>query len=319
MKIAKTILNNSSKLKKCTGLNKTQFDELCQRITPLWNIAERQRLSRPGRKRNIGAGRPYALYTLEEKLFCVLILLRLGFVYWFTGMIVGIDAATVKRLSDRLKPFIKEAADAKLHKRLGYINRSVKRKKISSWEELQEQYPDVAEILIDATEQPIQRPRKQNKRRTKAKQQKHYSGKKKRHTRKSQVTINRNGLILHLSKSIYGKQHDYKLLKRSQVMDRIAKVAKTTTDTGYDGIKKDFANHNITQPIKRRRGSPPLSRKQKAFNKAVGRSRILVEHIIGRMKQYQILTHTYRRNLKNYDLDISTVAALTNFKLLSAQ
>ena len=36
-----------------------------------------------------------------------------------------------------------------------------KRKKISSWEDLEREFPEIAEIFVDATEQQRQRPKKQ--------------------------------------------------------------------------------------------------------------------------------------------------------------
>jgi len=40
-----------------------------------------------------------------------------------------------------------------------------------------------------------------------------YSGKKKKHSIKTQTTNNKKGLILHISKSVEGKKHGYTLFK----------------------------------------------------------------------------------------------------------
>lgn len=98
-------------------------------------------------------------------------------------------------------------------------------------------------------------------------------------------------------------------------MDKVPVQAKKITDTGYDGMKTDFQDHYITQPIKRRRGSPPLTLAQKRFNRGVSQSRILVEHVISRVKKYQVTSAIYRNHLSQHDIDLQTVAALVNYRL----
>jgi len=85
--------------------------------------------------------------------------------------------------------------------------RKSRRKKIATLEKLKELFPDLDEILVDATEQPIHRPEQKRKRR------KYHSGKKKRFTIKTQIATNRQRLIFNLSKAILGRNHDYKVFQ----------------------------------------------------------------------------------------------------------
>lgn len=314
--INKSFFNNPSKLKKLTGLHKTQFDQLCSEVAPLWDQSEHKRLDLPDRKRKVGAGRAYQLASIEEKVLCLLVWLKLYPSYWFLGFMFGLDGSNALRLIRKIKPLVTKAADKKLNRRLVGVEKKVGRKKISSWEDLEAEFPEVAEILIDAMEQPVRRPKQVNGRKAGKKQRKHYSGKKSSHTRKTQITINRRGTIMHTSESVPGSVHDYKLLKKSQVMDKIPKQSKKLVDKGYDGIKNDFKEHkHIIQPIKRRRNSPPLTKQQKHYNKAVSSARILVEHVISRVKKYEVMRDTYRNQLKNYDEDVRVVCSLINFRL----
>lgn len=59
--------------------------------------------------------------------------------------------------------------------------------------------------MIDATEQPIERPKKR--------QTPYYSGKKKRHVLKTERQVNPQGGIVHLSKSYQGSTHDLRVFK----------------------------------------------------------------------------------------------------------
>ena len=66
-------------------------------------------------------------------------------------------------------------------------------RKLESIEEFITRFPSVTEVMIDVTEQPIQRPQDQQK------QKDHYSGKKKRHTRKYLILTYRERGVLVLS------------------------------------------------------------------------------------------------------------------------
>ena len=63
--------------------------------------------------------------------------------------------------------------------------------------------------FIDCTEQQIPRPK--NKTRRKA----YYSGKKKRHTVKTQLMVNNQGVIIHKTKHKKGHRHDYDIHKKN--------------------------------------------------------------------------------------------------------
>lgn len=65
-----------------------------------------------------------------------------------------------------------------------------------------EMFPGLRAI-IDATEQEIRRPKNSAKRKS------HYTGKRRRHTVKTQLTVNSEGLIVHETKHARGRRHDY--------------------------------------------------------------------------------------------------------------
>jgi hypothetical protein len=55
--------------------------------------------------------------------------------------------------------------------------------------------------------------------------------------------------------------------------------------------------------------SPALRAEQKAENTAFSQVRIFVEHAIGGMKRYNILVHTFRNRLENFEDDVIGVCA----------
>lgn len=305
--MSRTLFNNPTRLKRCTGLTVEQFQELARRIGPLWRQSEQRRLDRPERKRAIGAGHPFTLKTMEEKLFAILLWHKLYPSYWFLGMVVGMDAANVCRLIRLLRPLVSQAADPSFGLLLRDVSR--KRKKITSWEDLKRKFPDVAEILIDASEQQIPRPKKQV-------QRKYYSGKKKRHTVKAQVAISRTGKILSVGNVYPGHWHDYTIFKREDVFRFLPPWVRLWLDRGYDGVKKDFPSfaHTIFQPVKRRRNKRVLTRKERQYNRQVNTIRVTVEHAISRLKKYQIMTGIYRNRRYAYAQDMRNIAALVNYR-----
>jgi len=64
-----------------------------------------------------------------------------------------------------------------------------------------------------------------------------YYGKKKRHTVKTQTADNKNGLIVHISKSVDGKKHGYTLFKEQPPFPN---EIDNYFDLGYRGVEKDF-------------------------------------------------------------------------------
>jgi len=68
-------------------------------------------------------------------------------------------------------------------------------------DEIEELFPGF-KAFLDATEQEIPRSNSKRKRKT------HYSGKEKRHTVKTQITVNKAGLIIHKTRHARGSRHD---------------------------------------------------------------------------------------------------------------
>lgn len=304
------LFNNPILLKRCTGFSQSQFQELVIRITPLWNKSETKRLSEKKRTRAIGAGHPYHLKTIEEKLLCILFWYRMYPAYWLLGMLLGFDAGNACKLIKRLRSLVESAADPGLGTYFKRVVRNIQkgRKRISSFEDLQREFPEIAEIFIDTTEQQRLRPKKQV-------QKRYYSGKKKRHTLKTQLVVGQTGKILLVSKPYSGKHHDYDIFQRERTADTIPKQSHSYLDRGFQGVKKDFPLLHWFIPVKCNRWKRILTRSEKIFNTKLAKKRIKVEHIISRLKKYAILGSVFRNRITYYQTDFRNIAALTNFRL----
>ncbi|HEC34119.1 MAG TPA: transposase family protein [Chloroflexi bacterium] len=80
-----------------------EFDELYQKLIPVWARSERERLSRPDRKRAVGGGHPYKL-GLKERLSMTAVWLRLYLSTEALGFFFDVDKSTASRNTRRLLP-----------------------------------------------------------------------------------------------------------------------------------------------------------------------------------------------------------------------
>ena len=84
-------------------------------------------------------------------------------------------------------------------------------------------------------------------------------------------------------------------------------------DAGYQGL----ANlHNNSQTPKKKSKHHPLTSAQKAANRALARQRIYVEHVIGKVKVFRILSERYRNRRKRFGLRFNLIASLYNLDLI---
>ena len=86
-------------------------------------------------------------------------------------------------------------------------------------------------------------------------------------------------------------------------------------DKGYQGIDKDFPGADIMIPYKRTKNRK-LTTEQKEHNHIVNRTRVLVEHTIGRLKRHDKISDPYDGTLKEYNDDFDIISGLVNLKLL---
>lgn len=294
-----------------SGLNLVQFDRLMRQIKPSLLSFHQRRLDRADRQRGIGGGAQFRL-AAEDQVLLALCWARLYLTNELLGYLFGLDASNTSRNRRMLWLLLSEHLPVPVQPRRELAGRAPsepprRRKRIGTLEELFEQYPDLREVIVDATEQSVQRP---TKKRT---QKKHYSRKKKRHTRKTQLTTLPNGMIAHLSRSVAGSVHDYKLFHRSGV-DRVLPAAiALRVDKGYQGIRRGYEHRSVQIPVRASK-LHPLTPVQKRENRRLASERVAVEHTIGRIKKYRVIGQTYRHRLTDYDSVMQVVCGLVNLR-----
>ena len=216
-------------------------------------------------------------------------------------IILGSDTVVLHRLIHRMAPLL--AKRLMLPERIG-------RRRIRNMDELKKAFPEIYEVIVDATEQRIERPK------DKRKNKKYRSGKKKAHTLKTQIITDvKSDRILHVSDTVEGKRHDFKLFQDTVTSTAKDGGIKILADSGYQGIKKKFPNLSVVTTIKRFRGVLKLTKKQKRHNRELSKVRVRVEHALGKMKQFKVLAQVYRHATKAYNTFFRATAGIINLRI----
>jgi len=301
-----TLSKKPAHFRNFSGLEITEFDTLNIAIKEKYPAFEHKRLQRQDRKRKIGAGHPFIL-PLTDRLLMLLIYYHMYPSSTLLGYLFCVSQTSVLKSIKKLEPLVSEVLP------LPKLEHD-KIRKLQTVDEVEAIFPGFRAFL-DATEQEIPRPHGKHKRKT------HYSGKRKKHTVKTQLTVNKDGLIVHKTAHVSGSMHDYKLYKHSH--PHLPSNVRLDLDLGYLGIKDDYPELNCALPFKKKnpgRGkigvkAEELSSEQKAFNKALASERVIVEHTNSRVKKFRIFGDEFRNRLRRYDVVTGIVCGLINFRI----
>ena len=257
---------------RASGVSLEDFSHLVTKCQPKW-------LSKVVSAKQI-EGRPYGVVDLENHILVLLIYYRCYITQEFIGMLYGTADSSICRTIQRIEPILASVV-------------AIKKDRTLSKKELETN-------IMDCTEQPIERPIR--------KQKKYYSGKKKRHTMKTQVQISESGQIVSVSKSFPGSTHDFEVYKQGSP---VAANSTVYVDSGYQGLDK---LHKATVlPFKKpKKGS--LSKDEKKHNTTLSKRRVAVENKIREIKIFRIISGKYRNKRRGYGLKFNIVAGLVNMK-----
>jgi hypothetical protein len=284
--------------KSMTGLTVAQFDALSADVLPRFHAADFARLNRPNRKRAVGGGPAFDLEPHNQLLLTV-IWLRLYPIHEVLAYLFGVSDTTVGRAIGRVLPLLEASGQDTMRMP------DPGRKRRRSLDALLAETPDLV-VVIDTFEQPIQRPQERKVADT------YYSGKKKRHTLKSQVAVDEEtGQIVDVPESALGPAADIKVLEESGLLERLPEGVGAIGDLAYVGIEKLHPSGLGAAPRKKPRGKERPA-EDVEYNRAFSKRRIVVEHTIGRMRRYQSITQPDRNHREQHTARVRSVAGLVN-------
>jgi AraC-like DNA-binding protein len=262
------------KFRRAIGIRQRTFRQLDRQVR---DYLEQERRNQPLKRR----GKKSERLSIEDKLLLTLLYLRQYHTFDDLGEAFGISESYAQKIFHRMLDIL------------------VKLLRLPGKKALLEQ--GIEAILIDVTEQPMERPVK--------KQRQWFSGKKKRHTIKTQLIVCLTTLQILLVVCDKGRTHDFKILKKGRL--RILKELKKYGDSGYQGIAKLY--DNSTTPHKKPKGGE-LTPQQKKENRMLARLRIPIEHVNRRCKIFRIVKATYRGKHKNFSKVWTVIAGLVNLR-----
>ena len=266
-------LRRSASFRRLTGVSTATFDQMLNRLRIPWTAMQRCK-----RK----SGRPWEIGGLEEHLLVLLLYYRCYITQAFIGFLYQVDRSIICRAIQRIEAPVRRLFGIR---RVPRIERA-----------------EAEALIIDCTEQPIQRPKDD------ATQRAHDSGKKKRHTLKTEYIVAANGWIAGVSPSHPGSRHD---LTIRHTGPPLPKQARGYVDSAYQGYDKE--HRNLEFPYKKPKGGE-LTGEEKEYNRALSSFRVRVEHRIGRTKRFRIAGERFRNPLGTHHTKTSIIAGLVNIE-----
>jgi len=266
-------LRRSACFHRLTGVHVATFERMVAQLRAPWEAAERRKTK---------SGRPWEVGGLEDHLLIMLLYYRCYVTQEFIGFFWKVDRSVIcraiRRIERHAQPLFGVRRDPQITRR------------------------EAEALIVDCTEQPIQRPGDD------AVQRAHYSGKKKRHTLKTEYVVTAQGRIVSVSDSHPGSRHDLTIRRDGA---KLARSARVYADSAYQGYEREHAAVEI--PYKKRKGGE-LSAEEKEYNRGLGSFRVAIEHRIGRTKQFRIVAERFRNPRHTHPTKTSIIAGLVNIE-----
>ena len=187
----------------------------------------RQKLQsgKPNRKRKAGGGRKRLLKPYQEVLL-TLLYLRHNVAFCVVGLMFGVSADVAENTFHEIVGILRDVCPSDLWEA---EKRWTKRE--PSWKP-----EEIDQVIVDSFETPVPRPS------IEPKQKDYYSGKKKDHTIKTEIIVNKDGDILAIDPGYRGPKSYKKLHEGSEVAQKFPN-ATVMGDLGYQGLKDSILPH----------------------------------------------------------------------------
>jgi hypothetical protein len=275
---------SKSRVRALFGLTPAALGELLIAVLPvLVERRQQQQANRSDRQRAPGGGRKRQLAPYQEVLL-TLVYLRHNVSHEVVGHLFGVSADTSENTFHEVVAVLRDVCPSQRWE-------AQKR-----WQKGEESWtPKKKDLyLIDSFETPIRRPSQPEA------QRRVYSGKKKRHTLKTQVVTDDTGEIECIDPGHRGPMADKKVYEQSGIEEQFPEAAKQG-DLGYQGVPDMIVPHK---------------RAPKEANRRLASVRVHAEHGIRRIKGFHILREEYRLALGLFPMIAHAVVGLVQLNRL---
>ena len=262
---------------------------------PLRRLRESRRAADPGNRRALGS-RHEVLLSLMRK--------RTGMSQWALLGVFGIDQGTISRYLKYIDGILKKILPDP---------DTIEEMNTDGTADADRIVPD-GFIMLDCTEVRVTRSGNSEE------ELMTRSGKKGMNTYSTMVCTNRVGLIIGLSESRAGSDHDFETCRKgrghvSGVTDALRRPV-LCMDRGFVGIEKHAGpGVGVMVPRKKPRNGQ-LTAADRAWNRKVSRKRNGVERTIGYVKTYARMSGTYDSDLERFREDLNVTAGIINLHIM---
>ncbi|KAM3092059.1 IS5 family transposase [Phormidesmis sp. 146-12] len=257
--------------RKC-GVRRDTFEKMVEVLKP--------KLTRSGKRGGQGK------FKVEDQLLIAMEYWREYRTQLHIGQSWGIDETTVGRMVRKIETILIQSGEFSLLGKKHLYQPSSKG----------------SVLLVDVTECPIERPKKN--------QRLFYSGKQRWHTLKAQVVVDYLTRMIVCTAFGQGRNHDFRLFKDSKLPTQLEQL--WVADSGYQGMTNLHAD--TCTPVKKSRHQR-LSKADQHYNQQIAQVRIVVEHTNRKLKVFRILSERYRNRRKRFGLRFNLIAGLLNYEL----
>lgn len=266
-------------------------------LPPLLEKRHQQQAAQKNRKRAPGGGRPRKLLPCQEVLI-TLLYLRHTVSHAVCGALFSVSADISENTFHEVVSVLRDVCPSER-----FDAQKKWTKKEPSW------HPDTLDqVLVDSFETPLARPS------LPPVQKKFYSGKKKRHTIKSQIVTDATGEVLSVETGHPGPKSDKTLYEGSRAAGQYPQAARRA-DLGYVGVPEMLLPHKKVRG-KAGQKAQELTPAQQEENRYAASQRVYVEHGVRRVKAWRILRDEYRLGLGLFPMVASATVGLVHLARL---
>jgi hypothetical protein len=273
------------------GMNLSEFEVLMEQIEQAEVQHQAQVEAQKVRLHRKGAGRPPKLSLADSMSLC-LFYLRHNPTFEVLGWMFAVSSSEAHETFHWGLKRLRQVLPASLFEEYGDDP--------ELWAVVQEILRDEV-LLADSTEQARERPSDDTE------QRQYYSGKQKRHTQKTQVLGTSEGReFVDVIAGVPGPTSDVNLLRQQQ--RKFDPTQQFQGDKAYIGAERTHTPHKKPR-------NKPLPDAQRQENRTTAQQRIYIEHLIGRLKVFQILTHRFRLDASRYATVMLAICGIVRLKL----
>ena len=289
----KYIQNHQKETKRLLGINYEQLQELIDYVKFLEEKNKKEKEKKKVRINKSGGGRDSKI-TKEEQIILTLIYLRHHLSFQLLGLMFRISESAANNIFHYWQKILESALPASLLEQV---------KKCGENEEKIKQILTEYQLLVDSEEQEIERSVSYEE------QKQYYSGKKRKHTLKTQViSLAKMADIVDIVSGEPGPKSDIKIWRENA--DKFENKQQFIGDKAYQGEEQ------IKTPKKKPKNAE-LNQEEKEKNKEISSERIYVEHIIRIIKIFRVMRERFRLNKDKYESIFSTVCGLVRLRIKS--